>query len=81
MLATPESPRLFAALVEAFQTIEWKKEIINEAMKATAKQVGVKGKALFMPIRVKLTGNCHGPDLLGILELLGREEVTRRMKA
>lgn len=39
---------------------------------------GRKGKALFTPIRVALTGLQSGPELAGLLPLLGREETLAR---
>ncbi|CAN5457358.1 glutamate--tRNA ligase [soil metagenome] len=41
----------------------------------------LKGKALFMPLRVALTGEGHGPELAGLLDLLGLERVKRRLQA
>ncbi|HNV68595.1 MAG TPA: glutamate--tRNA ligase [Candidatus Ozemobacteraceae bacterium] len=79
-LKGPDVPRLLEALQPVFGEIEWKKEIINQTIKDLAKKLNIKGKALFMPIRVRLTGNCHGPDLVGIIELLGRETVLQRLK-
>ncbi|MEX0346780.1 MAG: glutamate--tRNA ligase [Rhizobiaceae bacterium] len=39
---------------------------------------GRKGKQLFMPLRVALTGRTSGPELAGLLPLLGREETLAR---
>lgn len=47
----------------------------TEAAKA---QSGRKGRALFMPLRIALTGRAWGPDLSDLLPLLGREEILRR---
>ena len=41
---------------------------------------GIKGKALFMPIRAAITGRTHGPELKKILPLLGREAVVGRIQ-
>ena len=41
-----------------------------EALKAST---GLKGKALFQPLRLALTGREHGPELKHLLPLLGRE--------
>ena len=43
-------------------------------------QTGCKGKLLFMPIRVALTGEQSGPELPKVINLLGQEEVVRRFK-
>ena len=44
-------------------------------IKAVQKQTGQKGKNLFMPIRVAVTGEQHGPELPKAIELLGKETV------
>lgn len=41
-------------------------------------ETGRKGRALFMPLRVALTGRSWGPELADLLPLLGREEILRR---
>ena len=40
---------------------------------------GRKGKALFEPLRLALTGTHDGPDLKALLPLIGRDEVLRRL--
>lgn len=42
---------------------------------------GAKGKALFMPLRLALTGHEHGPEMSRITELLGVEQVRARLAA
>ena len=39
-----------------------------------SKETGVKGKNLFMPIRVAVSGQMHGPELPETIELFGREK-------
>ena len=41
----------------------------REAIKSTGKTEGVKGKGLYMPLRVAVTGFAHRPDLVSILEI------------
>jgi glutamyl-tRNA synthetase len=48
----------------------------TDALKAAT---GRKGKALFMPLRLALTGLEHGPELRGLLPLMGREKVLARL--
>lgn len=43
-------------------------------------QLNLSGKGLFMPIRLALTAEQQGPELLHIVSLLGVEEVLRRFK-
>ncbi|MGL4242845.1 MAG: glutamate--tRNA ligase, partial [Beijerinckiaceae bacterium] len=40
---------------------------------------GRKGRALFMPLRLALTGREHGPELKGLLPLLGRAKTLARL--
>lgn len=42
-------------------------------------KLGVKGKALFQPLRVALTGELHGPEMAKIFELLGKEKIVNRI--
>jgi glutamyl-tRNA synthetase len=48
----------------------------TDAVKAAT---GAKGKALFMPLRFALTGRDHGPELAGLLPLIGSERAKARL--
>lgn len=48
---------------------------ITQALKDA---LGVKGKALFQPLRIALTGQSHGPELVGLLELMNDETIQQR---
>lgn len=56
-------------------TIDNFKPLVNEIQKET----GIKGKNLFQPIRLALTGEDHGPELGLIAYVLGKEEVMNRL--
>ncbi|MBI4743344.1 MAG: glutamate--tRNA ligase [Actinobacteria bacterium] len=49
------------------------KEILKE-IGSKMKEVGIKGKNVYMPIRVVLTGKTSGPELFYILEIFGKEK-------
>ncbi|AKP45498.1 glutamate--tRNA ligase [Bacillus smithii] len=53
---------------------------IKKAIKAVQKETGHKGKKLYMPIRVAVTGQMHGPELPNTLELLGKDKVAERIE-
>lgn len=55
------------------------KDEIKAQIKATQKETGHRGKKLFMPIRVAVTGQTHGPELPLAIELLGKEVVLARL--
>ena len=44
------------------------------SIKAVQKETGIKGKNLFMPIRIAVSGEMHGPELPETIFLLGREK-------
>ncbi|MEH6404437.1 MAG: glutamate--tRNA ligase [Sneathiella sp.] len=46
---------------------------------AVKDELGVKGKALFMPLRQALTGKSHGPEMNKMLPLIGREKTLARL--
>jgi glutamyl-tRNA synthetase len=48
--------------------------------RATAAATGRRGAGLFMPLRAALTGETHGPELAPLVELMGRELVTSRLR-
>ncbi len=41
---------------------------------------GQKGKSLFMPLRVALTGLMHGPEMSHVVEFLGKDGVRERLE-
>lgn len=47
---------------------------VMTAIREVQKETGVKGKNLFMPIRVAVSGQTHGPELPETVELLGKEK-------
>ena len=42
-------------------------------------ETGAKGKALFRPLRLALTGREHGPELKNLLPLIGRARALARL--
>lgn len=56
---------------------EYDKEY-SDFIKAMQERLGVKGKKLFMPVRLALTGMRHGPQLDDIFRFLGKDEIKRR---
>jgi nondiscriminating glutamyl-tRNA synthetase len=55
-------------------------ETIKALLKSLTKELKLGGKLVYMPIRVALTGQMHGPDLYLIIAILGKELVVRRLK-
>ncbi len=57
----------------------WDGNTFNTWINAVKEKTGKKGKELFMPIRIALTGMEHGPELPVLLPLLGPEKVKERL--
>ncbi|RSL29438.1 glutamate--tRNA ligase [Salibacterium salarium] len=74
----PEVLEQFSKELEALTAFE--PDEIKAATKATQKATGQKGKQLFMPIRVAVTGQTHGPELPQAIALLGESVVQARLQ-
>jgi len=72
---------LSAFLNKIEQSDEFTAEKIAALIKEVQKETGFKGKQLFMPIRVALTGQTHGRDLNQTIWLLGRDRVLDRLRS
>lgn len=57
----------------------WSKETLKEAFDKTKAETQLKGKPLFMGLRVSATHQEHGPDLMSSLYLTGKETVQKRL--
>jgi glutamyl/glutaminyl-tRNA synthetase len=72
-----------AVLQSSLDALETK-EVLDEAifsdlMKEVKEKSGQKGKALFFPLRMALTGTVHGPELKQVVVLLGKEGCKERL--
>lgn len=66
--------KAFKEKMEAMSDEDFKSENIFPQIKAVQKETGIKGKNLFMPIRIAVSGEMHGPELPDTIYLLGREK-------
>ena len=63
-----------AALPETIDETLW--PVWTNAVKEAT---GAKGKALFMPLRMMITGQQHGPDMATLAPMIGRERIVKRL--
>jgi nondiscriminating glutamyl-tRNA synthetase len=54
-------------------------QVFARSLKALRKQAGVKGRALYLPLRAAVTGATEGPELDRIMAALGWEAVVQRL--
>ena len=59
---------------------DWNIDAINNAINNIKNTLGVKGKLLYMPIRIKASGFMHGPELADTIYLIGKDTVLERLK-
>ena len=80
VLKGEQVPILFEALREELGTVDKIDEEFSKGlMKKIQKKTGIKGKNLFMPVRSALTGNLHGPELVDIIYVLGKQNILKRI--
>ena len=77
--ADPADHAYLAAAATAAREIEWGDDPWHALTGALKAQTGRKGRALFLPLRVALTGQEHGPDMKALLPLIGRERAVERL--
>ena len=53
---------------------------VKVLLKQMTKELKLGGKFVYMPVRVALTGQMHGPELYDVIPLLGRENVLQRLE-
>ena len=82
IMAGEQVPVVLSAFLEKIeQSQEYTAESIAAMIKEVQKETGYKGKQLFMPIRVALTGQTHGRDLNQTIWLLGKDRVLDRLRS
>ena len=71
-------------LLDAAETLaglDFGPEVWAQLVAALKTATGRRGKGLFAPLRLALTGQMHGPDMAALLPLIGRDEALRRLQA
>lgn len=69
----------FAAQLASLTEEDFVAANIKPMIKVVQKETGIKGKNLFMPIRIATTGEMHGPELPQAIEVLGKDIVLKRL--
>lgn len=77
-----ETGTVLAAIVDEYETIRgnWTVAALEACSRAFAEQQAWKTKELFMALRVAATGRTMSPPLFESMELLGKEQVRRRLR-
>lgn len=78
----PEARRVVSAVRDALAgLVDWEAAGIKDAIRDAGKAIGARGARLFVPVRMAVTADEHGPELGALLEAAGRSSVLERLEA
>lgn len=77
---TIDDPALAERAARLLPPEPWDDAVWQAWTQAVRAETGRKGKELFMPLRLALTGRPHGPELRALLPLIGRKTAERRLR-
>lgn len=79
-LRDPEMQISIQLFLNQIGDIELSEKGVKDLFKAIIKESGLPGKKVFMPVRIALTGESHGPELHHLIPLLGVERTKKRIE-
>jgi glutamyl-tRNA synthetase len=78
---TPETPQRLQALLESYKNLEnFDAASVEQALRQEAEKLQVSAGKIIHPLRLALTGVAVGPSLFHLIEVLGKDEVARRIE-
>ncbi len=76
-----QSGKIFEKLIENFKNQNsFTKDDADQTIKKTAAEFAIKSGEIMQLLRILISGKGKGVDLMGMLELLGRDEVCERIR-
>ena len=82
MLNNASSQALFKFWVDKLSTaVTWNPVTLKDLISKTNDELNIKGKDLFFPIRLAIYGECKGPDIPSIYNILGHDEIISRLNS
>ncbi len=79
--ALPAYLPVWRAALDSLPPEPWDETVWKPWTAAIAEATGAKGRDLFQPLRLALTGEEHGPEMAKLLPLIGRALVAKRLSA
>ncbi len=76
----PTGGRVVEKFLNHLNVVEFTETGIQSALGDTGRDLGIKGKDLYHPIRLALSGQTQGPKLAAVMMLIGKEESTHRFE-
>lgn len=81
LIITDTSKKIFQLLIQKLSKfVEISAEDYKNVVEEIQKETDIKGKLLFKPIRIALTGSENGPEMPLIAEILGKEKIIECLK-
>jgi len=81
LIESQQGQEVLKAAVEVLEKLdELTSSNFSQFIRALQDKSGIKGKNLYLPIRIAITGNVHGPELNLVLPILGKRTCLKRIK-
>ena len=77
----PEDAAMLALAADTAATLAWDADPWHALTDAVKVATGRKGRALFLPLRLALTGQASGPDMAALMPLIPQAEAAARLRA
>ena len=82
MIEKESTPKVFWSFLRQVDKVEHLDFAqFRKIMKTVSHETGVMGKDLWMPVRVALTGQIHGPDLPKVVDIFGKARCRKRIES
>jgi glutamyl-tRNA synthetase len=78
--AAPEDREFLDQAATLAESLDWTADPWHALTNALKTATDRKGRALFLPLRLALTGREHGPDMAALLPLIGRDRAVARLR-
>lgn len=79
-LTDADAGRALLVARDAWTTSTWERRVLKQSLAAAGEAAAIRGRPLFQPVRVALTGRTRGPELADVAYALGRDRVLARLE-
>ena len=76
----PDDKPMLAQAAEVAAALDWGSEPWRQLTEGVKASSGRKGRALFHPLRLALTGHDSGPEMAALLPIIGRDRAIARLR-
>ena len=73
-------PAALEATAGAWADTDWARGPLRKALREAGSRTEVRGRQLFQPVRIALTGRLSGPELPDVAFVLGRDRTLERLR-